>query len=266
MNINSLKLLYFSPTQTTKKVIEGIASGIQAQTVDHVDLTAPERNSSDFKSTKEDLVVIGAPVYGGRIPLDAVSRLKQLKGNNSPAILVVVYGNRAFEDALLELKNLAVEIGFQPIAAGAFIGEHSFANDSLPIANGRPDQDDLNKARELGEKVVDKLKVIQETENLSKIEVPGDFPYKSRNDRSGIAPITKDDSCTTCGTCADVCPTGAVSVDDVVSTDVETCILCCACVKNCPSESRVMENEMIQQMAEWLNTNCSEQKMPELWL
>ena len=41
MNIKTVKLIYFSPTQTTKKVVEGIAQGMNIDNIEHIDLTMP---------------------------------------------------------------------------------------------------------------------------------------------------------------------------------------------------------------------------------
>lgn len=180
MNINSAKLVYFSPTKTTKKVVESIAQGIQVDMIEKLDLTPPEARTREFEELHDELAIIGAPVYGGRVPIDAVNRLQRLKGNDTPAIIVVVYGNREYEDALLELKDIAVEAGFKPVAAGAFIGEHSFANDTTLIANGRPDTDDLKKAGEFGKMIWKKLRDIQALDDMSPLHVPGNFPYRKR--------------------------------------------------------------------------------------
>ena len=53
-----------------------------------------------------ELVVLGVPVYGGRIPALAAERMAQLKGQQTPVIILVTYGNRDYEDALLELKTI----------------------------------------------------------------------------------------------------------------------------------------------------------------
>jgi flavodoxin/Pyruvate/2-oxoacid:ferredoxin oxidoreductase delta subunit len=214
MKINSTKLLYFSPTKTTKKVVEAIAQGIQVDTVEQLDLTPPAARTRRFDEIRDELVIIGSPVYGGRIPIDASHRLQRLKANNTPAVIVVVYGNREYEDALLELKDLAVEAGFRPVAGGAFIGEHSFANDSTPIANGRPDTEDLKKAREFGKLILERLSDIEAFDDISPLQVPGNFPYKERKTRAGISPITQEERCTTCGTCATVCPTAAIKLSN----------------------------------------------------
>jgi ferredoxin len=200
------------------------------------------------------------------LPIEAVRRLRRLKAREAPAVVVVVYGNREYEDALLELKDLAVEQGFRPIAAGAFIGEHSYSTSDRPIAQGRPDEADLGQAKVFGEKVFQKVANLREGDRLSALEVPGNFPYKERMEHPPEAPTTRETLCILCGTCASVCPTAAVVTGDSVITEPERCLLCQACVKNCPTGARVMEVERVKKVADWLNTHCALRKEPELFL
>ena len=240
MNFDKVKLIYFSPTNTTKTVLESIAQGMSIENIEHINLTPPKAEIPDLDGAPYEMAIIGAPVYGGRVPLVAIDRLKGFKATGTPAVIVVLYGNREFEDALLELTNLATEAGFIPIAGGAFIGEHSFSNDKTPIATGRPDQEDRKKAQEFGEAVIKKLSNTKEIKNLDPIQVPGNVPHIEWGALNDASPITDPEICVLCGTCASVCPTGAVEVDDEVITDGEACILCCACVKNCPTEARLL--------------------------
>lgn len=266
MNIKSVKLVYFSPTKTTKRILEGIAQGIQVESVDHLDLTPPAAMAQEFGEMRDELVIVGAPVYGGRVPLDAVNRVRRLKGNQTPAVIVVVYGNRAYEDALLELKNLSLEAGFIPIAAGAFIGEHSRSNEVTPIAPGRPDMEDLKKAREFGMQIREKMRDINFSNEVPSLRVPGNFPYKERKSRAKVAPMTQETVCTLCGTCAAVCPIGAIRVNHRVLTDPDGCITCCSCIKNCPTQARVFEAPEVKEIAERLSKNCRDRKEPEVYI
>lgn len=266
METKAVKLIYFSPTQTTQKIVEAIGRGMSIDKVERIDLTLPEAAKKTFEPVRDALAIIGVPVYGGRVPLEAVDRLKRLQGNDTPAVIVVVYGNRAFEDALLELKEIVSAVGFRPIAGGAFIGEHSFSDDAMPIAPGRPDDNDLQKARALGEAVLAKLGSIVSLDALPPLEIPGDFPYKERKIRSDVAPVTHADLCIQCETCVAVCPVGAVSLKEAIETETGLCILCCACVKNCPTTARRMENPGIRKAAEWLVANFSGRKEPESFI
>lgn len=266
MEVKQIKLIYFSPTGTTQKVLESIAEGIAVEDVKHINLTLPEKAQDTIPPFSDEFVIIGAPVYGGRLPVDVISRFKHLKASNTLAILIVVYGNREFEDALLELKNLSIELGFRPVAGGAFIGEHSFASEEIPIANGRPDSLDLQKATDFGVKVKDKVTALQSHDAKMELKIPGTFPYEAKGARTmGVSPVTRKNTCTVCGMCASVCPTTAISINERVETKIELCIRCCACIKNCPEEARVMEDEMWKNIANWLNENCSVRKEPQVW-
>ncbi len=266
MDVNGVNLIYFSPTGTTRKILESIAEGIAVEGVKHINLTLPDGNRETISPFSDELVIIGAPVYGGRLPVDAINRFKQLKAGNALAILIVVYGNREFEDALLELKNLAIELGFRPVAGGAFIGEHSFATEKVPIANGRPDRLDVQKAMEFGAKVKDKIAALQPLDAKIDLEIPGRFPYEAKGARTmAVSPVTIKGRCTVCGICADVCPTAAISINEIAETKAERCIRCCACIKSCPEEARVMEDEMWKKIANWLNENCSTRKEPQIF-
>jgi ferredoxin len=265
MDVKKVKLIYFSPTGTTQKVLESIAEGIAAEDVGHVNLTLPEGARQTIPPFSEELVIIGAPVYGGRLPVEAIRRIKQLKAGNTLAILIVVYGNRDFEDALLELKNLVMELGFTPVAGGAFIGEHSFATKDVPIANGRPDNLDVQKAMDFGARIKEKIAALHSPAAQEELEIPGRFPYEGGARSMAVSPVSKEDSCTVCGTCAGVCPTAAIAINGRVETLTERCIRCCACIKNCPTGARVWEDAKMKNIASWLNENCRTRKEPQLF-
>ena len=266
MEIKRVKLIYFSPTGTTQKVLESIAQGLNIENVEHINLTLPGGTNTPLPTFADELVILGAPVYGGRLPVEAINRLKQLRASKTLAVPVVVYGNREFEDSLLELKNLAIELGFHPIAGGAFIGEHSFATKDLPIANGRPDRLDVQKAMEFGAKIKEIVTTLQSTARQTDVIIPGRFPYEGGARSMAIAPLTKEDTCTICGTCAAVCPTAAISINGRVATKIELCTRCCACIKNCPTDSRYWDDGMMKKFATWLNENCATRKEPQVFL
>ena len=110
MIVDRVTLAYFSPTGTTRRVLEAIARGVGGREVQRIDLTLPGAKAPALSPTAGTLVLLGAPVYAGRVPETAVARLQRLHGEGAAAVLVVVYGNRAFEDALLELWSLARDI------------------------------------------------------------------------------------------------------------------------------------------------------------
>ncbi len=218
MTVKTLKLVYFSPTKTSEKVARSIASGMNVSRMEVYDLTPPDGETAEVSCSENDFAVFAVPVYAGRVPVEAAARLKRFRGRNAPAAVVVVYGNRAYEDALLELKNIALESGFKPIAAGAFIGEHSFSGDKFPIATGRPDEADRKQAKRFGERIAEKLK----GQGLEPIDVPGNYPYGEGIAPSKASASTDDSLCTMCESCGAVCPTGSISYATHVITDSDT--------------------------------------------
>ena len=214
MNLSIVNLVYFSPTKTTKNVVEAIGRGMGPNVLRHIDLTPPDSRSKTFADFTHEPVILGAPVYRGRLPEEAARRFSRLKGNKTPTVVVVLYGNREYEDALLELRDLSVRLGFVPIAGGAFIGEHSFQNEAFPIAYGRPHPGDIEMAMKFGKAVRQKMEAIKNIHSEKPIGVPGKFPYKNRRDTSKECTTTIQEICIHCGTCVDVCPTAAITLQD----------------------------------------------------
>lgn len=266
MKSKRIKIICFSPTNGTRKILETIALGISRETTDVMDLTRPSVEPIENNVIATDLAIIGVPVYTGRVPLVAEKRLLQLKANGVPTVIVVVYGNRGYDDALLELNDIAVKSGFKPIAAGAFIAEHSFSVSEYPIAKSRPDADDLHKAKAFGEKIAKQLESDNVASIFSAINIPGTFPYKERSKSAGFSPETEKSLCRVCKKCVEVCPTGAISEFDTTVTDPEKCILCGACVKVCASAARTAKHPAFMDIAKRLSTNFQLRLEPETFV
>ena len=264
MKIERICTVSFSPTGTTGTVVNAIASGISGNGFQTIDLTYPETLEEKVFSPDE-LAIIGVPVYAGRVAPLAAKRLQKIKGINSPAILVVVYGNREYEDALIELRDLALSASFVPIAATAFIGEHSFSSSRFPVAPGRPDSSDLDKAAAFARQVAEKLSQQETVEAFSALQVPGNTPYKQSPGPLPVTPEVDPDICTLCGQCVATCPGGAITVDAELQINSETCIFCCACVKNCPEHAVAITAAGVLEKQRWLHGNCSGRKDPEMF-
>jgi ferredoxin/flavodoxin len=268
LKIRKVNLVYFSPTGTGKKIIKEIASAMKLNT-DTIDLTPPNANRSNYLE-RDELAIFSTPVYEGRVPSTAIDRLKMVKGDKTPAVIVVMYGNRAYEDALLELRDTVTEQGFKPIAGAAFIGQHSFSSEKTPIGAGRPDESDIMKAHEFGLEILNRMKSLDE---FPVLKVPGNHPYSENTRlrteaiRAGAYPVTDAVTCNLCGDCAGVCPTGCVEVSDSVKTEVEKCMLCSACVHICPTGARRWEHEPLLRVAKWLSTErAHDRREPETFL
>lgn len=258
--IATAHLLYFSPTGTTRQIVSAVGRGLAAQQVVHHDLTRPGGRCGHI--ARDSVAVIGTPVYSGRVPELYLQRLQGITAQGVPAVLVALYGNRAFEDALLELRDISGDLGFRVIAAGAFIGEHSYSTADRPIAAGRPDTGDLASAVRFGMQAANKIA----QRNLDTPQIDGHVPYRERVPIGGVAPETDSLSCVLCGKCEDLCPSGAISVSDVVTTRADQCIMCCACVKGCEFQARVFRHPRIEERRLMLEKNCSVPKAPSIFL
>lgn len=247
--------IFFSPTGGTKKVVEIVAEQL-SETVLKADITVSDKACA-VEIGKEDLCVIGVPSFGGRVPTVAAERLSKLHANGAKAVLVCVYGNRAYEDTLVELEDLAKSCGFDIVGAIAAVAEHSIAR---TYAAGRPDLEDKKTLQDFAQKIKGKLL----KGDVSVPNIPGNRPYKKGNG-GGIVP-KPDKNCTQCGICAANCPTGAIDIKNSSEVDKKKCISCMRCVSVCPNHARKVNKVMLFAVNAMLKKACSERKNCELFL
>ena len=248
--MNTVEII-FSPTGGTEKVAHIIGRRWSENTV-KIDLSNAKTDFSKCVIDKEDHVLIAMPSFGGRAPAVALQRLKKIAGNGAKCTLVCVYGNRAYEDTLVEMEDAAKESGFRVVAAVAAVAEHSI----MPqYATGRPDASDKKQLEQFAEQIAGKTKSV--------VSIPGNRPYKKAGG-TGLVPKAGK-SCTKCGLCAEKCPVQAIDPASFTA-DAKKCISCMRCVKQCPEKARSANGAMVSIAALVIKKACSVRKENELYM
>lgn len=264
MSNKKIWAMYFSPTGTTEKIVKCVADVLAGEDQAEIfDFTLPQVRVQGKSFTEQDAVVFGVPVYAGRVPNVLLKYLDTVQGGGALAVPVVLYGNRNYDDALIELRNILEKNGFHTVAAAAFVGEHSF---SKILAAGRPDEKDMAIAKEFAEKIL--------LEDRDMIQVRGEDPirgYYQPRDRKGVfidirkvKPLTSD-ACDDCKRCAEVCPMGSISFENVREF-TGICIKCGACIKKCPKQAKYYEDEGYLYHKQELEEGYTRRAEPELFL
>ena len=263
MQITRIALIAFSPCTTTlaslRAVGDGLGKALALPVTEH-DLTLPESRAGLYAFGPSELVVFGFPVYGGRLPRTAPEIFAAVRGNATPAVLAAVYGNRDYEDALLEMQREAESRGFIPFAATAPVAEHCMERS---VAAGRPDAQDKDLLARFGEAAANHIRELASPADAA-FTAPGVFPYRKEINQAACAPKAPE-GCTRCGSCAAVCPTGAIVAATPETADDAACIRCMACVNTCPESARKPMIETFPQITAWLRENCAKRREPEFF-
>lgn len=249
-----LHILFFSGTGTTKSIVSEIAMKLGGECEVH-DLLHPLDHTIEILNP-EDIIIIGAPVYAGRVPGIETERLKNVHGRGQKAIIVCVYGNRAYDDALVELCDIVASQGFTTIAAGAFIAEHCIFPS---VAAGRPDAADIEKVREFARLCADR---IAGKDRFDANSVKGNRPYLQPASVP-LHPKADRGKCVECGLCVEECPVQAIDADRPYLTNNDICVSCCRCIHICPANARNFDGDIYNAAADKFTQAYERRKDPE---
>ncbi len=251
MEINKVWAIYFSPVGNTEKIVVSLAEAMGEKLnlpVEKLDYTLPVSRKEINFFNKTDLVIWGTPVYAGRVPNRLLPYIQNhFIGNGALAVPVAVFGNRSFDDALIELRNILEGNGFHTIAGAGLVAQHAF---STVLAAGRPDQADLEKIEEFSKKIVEKISILKTP--LQPIDVKGCNPPKVYYTPKGLdgnptiflkaKPKTDMEKCNSCGVCIRRCPMGSINREEP-SDIIGICIKCHACIKRCGQNAKYFDDE-----------------------
>ena len=248
--------IVFSPTGGTQRVADIIAAKL-GTSAGKIDLTDARLDFSAVSLQASDTALIAVPSYGGRVPSLAAERLSAIHGGGALCVIGCVYGNRAYEDTLVELSDLAEQSGFRVAAAVSAVAEHSIIRQ---YAAGRPDRQDQDELRDITSRILEKIN----RGDMTAPRLPGNRPYKSAGG-IGLAPKA-DGNCTGCGLCAERCPAEAIHKEKLKTADKSKCIACMRCVAQCPQSARKVNGTMVSVAAMALKKACSQRKGNELYI
>ncbi|WP_194191264.1 4Fe-4S binding protein [Clostridium chrysemydis] len=246
--------VFFSPTGGTKKALDVLLKNID-ENYTEIDLTVKDNREKDYVFKKDDLVVVAAPVYAGRIPM-VTDLFSNLKGDNTPLIVMATYGNRHYDDALIQLKTILSKRGFKVIGGIAPVIPHIY---SKKLGANRPDIEDSKVILEFRDKILEKL----ENNDLSEVYLPGNSDLEPLKEKPGsnILKYFNEGKCNNCRVCINLCPVSAISEDREI--DKSLCINCMRCVKVCKSNARDFDDSKIK---EYLESNYLKRREIEYYL
>lgn len=274
MKISCVKAVFYSATGTTKGVVTSIAEQAAAKLgvpMESYDFSRPADRGEVQTYGASELVIFGTPVYAGRVPNKMLPFVKELfKGEGTLAVPVVTFGNRNFDNGLIELRNELENNGFHTIAGAGFAVSHVFSD---KIAPGRPDEKDQEAISRFAEAVADKAAKLEEIP--APIQVRGDDPVGPYYTPLGMdgkpavfmkaKPKTVAEDCTDCKICAEACPMGSISYENPLEVP-GICIKCQACVKKCPTHAKYFDDPAFLSHVEMLETNYTRRAEPEIFL
>lgn len=252
LKFDKISKIYFSPSGTTEKIVNEVAKNFNMNRENYDLLSFNEK-----KEFENELVIIGIPVFNGRIPKLACERLSKMKGHDTKAIVILNYGNIDYGDALLELTELLKENNFKIVGVATTVSQHSHFSE---LGHNRPDSTDLKKINEFSQKVIEKL----ENNSEKEIFVNGYKPYAEYT-KPIFSVNCDEEACTECMDCVYTCPEEAISELTPTKTNLDDCTRCSTCISVCSENARSFGGADYYQEMESALMNNLERNEPEFY-
>lgn len=226
MRAKKIKVAYFSPTGGTKRAAEMLAK-LFGLSVEMYDRTLSAGRKDIITCEPGDILLVACPVYAGSMP--AVPGLfENIQGDGNPCVLMAAYGNRHYDNALSQMKEVMGTVGFLTVGALAVVIPHVFSDQ---LGAGRPDENDRSRMADFAMEILQKIN----NWDVECPEIPGDA-VAPRKKMTVLPKKWAQELCRNCGTCAELCPAGAINAE-TLAVDESKCLNCMRCVRQCKAWS-----------------------------
>jgi ferredoxin len=232
------ELYYFSGTGNSLYLAKSLAAKLDNAAVKNIKYT----DEQEFVSSA-DIIGIIYPVYAFSMPKMVRAFISKLRVK--PTAYVFCIANCAsVAGAVLEQSRRMLAARQITLQFGAVL---LMPSNYLPFG-GAEEESSIMKKNYCAEAKIDEIAAMINNAEHGKIEKKWFFPlwlstlcfhFFNKGIRKEVKLFWADKKCIFCGTCAKVCPTGNVKLNDNTQRPAwgENCELCLACIQWCPSRA-----------------------------
>jgi len=240
-------VIYYSQTGHTRIYGELIAATMQKAGLDANAVfikKAPKANLADY-----DLIIVGTPVHYLEMPLNVQTWLESISPINGTGVAsyATFGGNGDGQE-----KTAANVLKLLSDKGGAALGMATFGNMSTypptwSMGNSerilkfkdRPNEKTYQAVRAFSEKLITQYKIGPAAFETESSSIMGGKTMMSANKLIVSHHLNKK-KCIVCGACMRQCPSGAIDLAQG-KIDNKKCLLCFGCLNNCPAGAHEMK-------------------------
>ena len=239
----NILMICFSATGNTARVGTVIREHLVrlGASVDVLDITPFSSRQEWPDLNRYPAVLVGAPIHSHRAPRVVRDWLAGLDGRGKKCATFFTFGAFEIHPTHHDTRRTLESVGFDLVGSADFPGKHTFNIGGWRAVANRPDKRDFDLAREFADRAWPRLTGKDPAR-------PGPFDPSENTERElddmekfrfmvvTQLPTRQGRDCSQCGTCEDLCPTGAMN-KETGEADPGLCIACLACVDSCPDEA-----------------------------